>query len=229
MTRCFALRDYASNSKAKIAIFQLRDSALNWWGNLERQLHLIPDMVSWELFEERFRRKYLPTYYEEQQVGAFHALIQGNKTVEEYEIRYMELVKYVSYMDSDQRQAERFIYGLNPRIRAMVRMWKPSSVVEAVENARYMEEHMNLTGGARLTFSHRLGFVGKTPRKFPRGGGSRPPSYGNRFTPRTVATGISMATSAASHSSPTVQTGPRPYQGAVSRGRGSRGRNSFQR
>jgi hypothetical protein len=102
MTRCFALRDYASNSKAKIAIFQLRDSALNWWGNLERQLHLTPDMVSWELFEERFRRKYLPAYYEEQQVGAFHALIQGNKTVEEYEIRFMELVKYVSYMDNDQ-------------------------------------------------------------------------------------------------------------------------------
>jgi hypothetical protein len=42
-------------------------------------------------------------YYEEQQVGAFHALIQENKTVEEYEIRFMELVKYVSYMDSDQR------------------------------------------------------------------------------------------------------------------------------
>ncbi len=35
MGRCFALRDYNSNSKAKIAIFQLRDT-LNWWGNLER-------------------------------------------------------------------------------------------------------------------------------------------------------------------------------------------------
>ena len=64
----------------------------------------------------------------------FHALVQGNKTVEEYEIRFIELVKYVSYMDNDQRQADRFIYGLNPRIRAMVRMWKPSSVAEAVEN-----------------------------------------------------------------------------------------------
>jgi hypothetical protein len=64
MTRCFSLRDYTSNSKAKIAIFQLRDSALNWWGNLERQLYLTPDTVSWELFEERFRRKYLPAYYE---------------------------------------------------------------------------------------------------------------------------------------------------------------------
>jgi hypothetical protein len=101
-TRCFSLRDYESNSKAKITIFQLRDSAFIWWGNLERQLHLTPDTISWELFEERFRRKYLPAYYEEQQVGAFHALVQGNRTVEEYEIRFMELVKYVSYMDNDQ-------------------------------------------------------------------------------------------------------------------------------
>jgi hypothetical protein len=45
----------------------------------------------------------MPAYYQEQQVGAFNALVQGNKTVEEYEIRFMELVKYVSYMDNDQR------------------------------------------------------------------------------------------------------------------------------
>jgi hypothetical protein len=66
MTRCFSLRDYASNSTAKISIFQLRDSTLKWWGKLERQLYLTPNIVSWELFEERFRRKYLPTYYKEQ-------------------------------------------------------------------------------------------------------------------------------------------------------------------
>jgi hypothetical protein len=111
----------------------------------------------------------------------------------------------------------------------MVRMWKPSSVAEAVENARYVEEHMNLTEGIRPTFSHRPGFVGKAPRTFPMGGGSRPPPYGNRVVPRTVAAWISMAMSVAYRSSPTVQTGPRPSQGTASRGRGSRGRNSFQR
>ena len=120
----------------------------------------------------------------------------------------MELVKYVSYMDNDQRQAERFVYGLNPKIRAMVRMWKPSLVVKFVENVRYAEEHMKLTGGMRPTFPHHPGFLGKAPRTFPRGGGSRPPPYGNRVTPRTVTTGISMATSATSRSSPTTQTGP---------------------
>jgi hypothetical protein len=102
----------------------------------------------------------------------------------------MELVKYVSYMDNDQRQAERFVYGLNPRIRVMVQMWKPSLVAKTVENARYVEEHMNLTGGTRPMFLHHPGFIGKAPRTFPKGGGSSPSPYGNRFTPRTVATGI---------------------------------------
>ena len=36
-------------------------------------------------------------------------LIQGNKTVEEYEIRFMELVKYVPYIETDERQAECFV------------------------------------------------------------------------------------------------------------------------
>jgi hypothetical protein len=141
----------------------------------------------------------------------------------------MELVKYVSYMDNDQRQEECFIYGLNPKIRAMLRMWKLSSVAEAVKNVRYAEKHMNLTRGTRPTFPHCPGFVGKAPRTFPRGGGPRPPPYGNRVTPRTMTTWISMVASAASRSSPTTWTGPRPSQGTVNRGRGSRGRNSFQR
>ena len=64
---------------------------------------------------------------------------QGNKTMEEYEIRFMELVKYVHFLDTDKRQTECFVYELNPRIRAMVRMWKPSSVAEEVECVRYAE------------------------------------------------------------------------------------------
>jgi hypothetical protein len=89
-----------------------------------------------------------------------------------------------------------------------VQMWKPYLVAEAVENVCYMEEHMKLDGGMRLTFLHHPGFTGKAPRTFPTGGGSRPPPYGNRVTPRTVAARISMAMSAASCSLPMMQTSP---------------------
>lgn len=81
----------------------------------------------------------------------------------------MELVKYVSYMDTDQHQADRFMYGLRPKIREMVRMWKPSSVAEAVEQACYVEEHLDLKGEGRAIFPCQTGFMGKAPRTFPRG------------------------------------------------------------
>eukprot|EP00253_Pinus_taeda_P016436 PITA_16436 len=76
MNRCFRLREYSSSAKTKIAVFQLKESALIWWGNLEKQLHLTSDNVPWELFEERFRAKYLPPYFQQQQARAFHTLVQ---------------------------------------------------------------------------------------------------------------------------------------------------------
>ena len=56
--------------------------------------------------------KYFPTYYKEQQVGAFHDLVKGNMIVEEYEAISIELVKYIPYLDSHEREMEHFAYGL---------------------------------------------------------------------------------------------------------------------
>ena len=84
-----------------MAIFQLKGDFLNWWSDLEKQLHLTPLTVSWKLFEERFNMKYLSTYYREQSIGSFNALVQGSMMVEEFEAIFMEIVKYVPYLDSD--------------------------------------------------------------------------------------------------------------------------------
>jgi hypothetical protein len=54
MEMCFALHDYTSNMKARMAIFKLKGSALLWWKTLLPQLNMVVKDVSWELFEERF-------------------------------------------------------------------------------------------------------------------------------------------------------------------------------
>jgi hypothetical protein len=103
----------------------------------------------------------------------------------------------------------------------MVQMWKLSLVAEAVESDRYTEVHMSLNVGMISTIPQHTGFMGKAPRTLSWGGSSRPPPYGNRAAPRTIATCISRETSTTSQSSPAMQTGPRPSRGATSRGRGS--------
>ena len=54
MVMCFALRDYTSNMKVYMVVFQLKGSTLLWWNTLLQQLNMAVEDVSWELFEEWF-------------------------------------------------------------------------------------------------------------------------------------------------------------------------------
>jgi hypothetical protein len=55
LAMCFALRDYTSNMKVRMMVFQLKGSTLLWWKTLLLQLNMVVEDVSWELFEERFQ------------------------------------------------------------------------------------------------------------------------------------------------------------------------------
>jgi hypothetical protein len=76
MVMCFALRDYTSNMKVCMVVFQLKGSALLWWKTLLLQLNMVIEDVSWELFEERFRERYLLEEFIERQLNEFNALQQ---------------------------------------------------------------------------------------------------------------------------------------------------------
>jgi hypothetical protein len=54
MAMCFALREYTSNMKVCMEVFQLKGSALLWWKMLLPQLNMVVEDVLWELFEEQF-------------------------------------------------------------------------------------------------------------------------------------------------------------------------------
>jgi hypothetical protein len=53
----FALRDYTSNMKVCMEVFQLKGSPLLWWKMLLPLLNMAVEDVSWELFEEWFWRE----------------------------------------------------------------------------------------------------------------------------------------------------------------------------
>ena len=88
----FSLQDYTSNMKVCMAVFQLKVSDLLWWKTLLPQLNMVVEDVSWELFEERFRERYLSDEFIERELNEFNALRQGSRTVPEYEAHFMELL-----------------------------------------------------------------------------------------------------------------------------------------
>ena len=103
VTRSLSFKEYTTNEKAQIAMSLLIDEALMWWVSIEQKLHITPLQVSWELFEENFRSRYLSEEYKHQQKAAFHAVQQRGRSIEEYEAELCALVHHVDYMADDGR------------------------------------------------------------------------------------------------------------------------------
>jgi hypothetical protein len=74
MVMFFSLQVYTFNMKVQMAVFQLKGSSLIWWKMLLPQLNMEVEDMSWELFEERFRERYLSKEFIERQVNDFNAL-----------------------------------------------------------------------------------------------------------------------------------------------------------
>jgi hypothetical protein len=150
MAMCFALRDYTSNMKVHMAVFQLKGSTLLWWKTLLPQLNMVIEDVSWELFEERFRERYLSEEFIEHQLNEFNALRQGGRTVPEYEARFMELLWYAPHLNTEKLKVNRFVFGLNDSLHEKVRILMPQTLHDAVQKALIEEEEL-ISGGQTRT------------------------------------------------------------------------------
>jgi hypothetical protein len=160
MAMCFALRDYTSNMKVRMAVFQLKGSTLLWWKTLLPQLNMAVEDVSWELFKERFRERYLSEEFIERQLNEFNALRQGGRTVPEYEARFMELLWYALHLNIEKLKVNRFVFGLNGSLRAKVRILMPQTLHDTVQKALLVEEEL-ISGGQTRTpvETSRAGFI----------------------------------------------------------------------
>eukprot|EP00253_Pinus_taeda_P013432 PITA_13432 len=136
-------------------------------------MQVTPVQVTWEMFEEAFRTRYLSEEYKHQQVGAFHEVRQNGRSIEDYEAEFYSLVHHVDYMADDRRQAERFLHGLDPLVRAEVAMWKPTTMATTTSLAKQVLRKINMKkqiivgeNSGREHFTMRLNKPGGQPYRF---------------------------------------------------------------
>jgi hypothetical protein len=133
-----------------MAVFQLKGSALLWWKTFLPQLNMAVEDVSWELFEERFRERYLLEEFIEHHLNEFNALRQGGRTVPEYEACFMELLRYALHLNKEKIKVNQFVFGLNESLRAKVRMLMPQTLHDTIQKALIVEEEL-ISGGQTRT------------------------------------------------------------------------------
>jgi hypothetical protein len=96
------LHNYSSQAEGRIVIYQLKGKASMWWDQYVQVQHIDEKKVTWREFKRYFQRKYLTKRYYDKKMKEFFELKLGSMTIDEYERRFLELLKYVSFIKDEQ-------------------------------------------------------------------------------------------------------------------------------
>ncbi|XP_074356323.1 uncharacterized protein LOC141696029 [Apium graveolens] len=112
MEKSFKLAEVTDEKRTKYASYYLKDEASYWWEST-KTLQAEGEAISWKKFIELFMENYLPIYMQDQLEMRFVDLKQENMIVVEYEVKFLELARFVpEYVNTEAKKAKRFQQGL---------------------------------------------------------------------------------------------------------------------
>lgn len=147
LERCFSMHPFSSNVKARCAIMNPRKFASTWWRMEEDKLQFTINTVSWELFLEIFKDRFMSDQWRQGRVEEFHHRKQANMSVEEYERKFYELKHFSGFRDDGPILVQHFIRYLNDRISREVAVLELQDLREAINKAYLVERKIKGRGG----------------------------------------------------------------------------------
>jgi hypothetical protein len=109
MKEYFQLHDYPSRVEVRISTYHLQGKAAMRWDQLKQAKNVDEKRISWRQFKGYFHEIYLFKHYYERKMKEFYELKLGTMTMEEYEKRFFELLKYVDFIKDENVKIQRFL------------------------------------------------------------------------------------------------------------------------
>ena len=97
--------------------------------------------MNWEHFKEAFLKEYYPKLERLKRQQEFAHLEQGRLTVEKYNREFKRLKRFaLSMVETEEKMTEKFVLGLEPRIRRMLEAFNLKTYEEALRTAKALEK-----------------------------------------------------------------------------------------
>ncbi|KAM6548126.1 hypothetical protein CsatB_019802 [Cannabis sativa] len=129
------------NTIGTLEEYQLEGGAADWWETLSRTMET--DGMTWREFEEVFREQYFSPSHRRALIGVFDGLRQGDMTVNEFYMKFLELSSYAYPGVVDQPLViEQFMRRLRPAIRGPIAPLTFNNLTECVTAALRTEAHV---------------------------------------------------------------------------------------
>jgi hypothetical protein len=148
MINYFQLHNYSSHAEGIISIYQLKGKASMWWDHLVQVQHIKETSVTWREFKNYFEKKYLTKRYYDKKMKEFFKLKLGSMTIDEYERRFLELLKCVSFIKDEIVKIQRYLSGLPSFISDKIQYDDPKTLEDTIRQAKFLYDQQK----ARPTF-----------------------------------------------------------------------------
>ena len=146
MRKYFQFHNYSSHAKGRIYNYQLKGKASMWWDQLVQVQHIKEKSVTWREFKKYFEKKYLTKRYYDKKTKEFFELNLGSMTIDEYETRFLELLKYVSFIKEGIVKIHRYLSGIPSFISDKIQYDDPKSLEETIRRDKFLyDQHKGRT------------------------------------------------------------------------------------
>jgi hypothetical protein len=98
--------------------------------------HIKEKNVTWKEFKKHFEKKYLTKRYYDKNMKELFELKLGSMTIDEYEMIFLELLKYVSFIKDDTIKILRYLSGLPSFISDKIQYDDPKTLEETIKRAK---------------------------------------------------------------------------------------------
>ena len=131
--------DYTPKQKLKGAVSLLRDEAYQWWLTVKEGTP--SDQLTWKFFKSTFQGKYVDASYVNARRKEFLNLVQGDKSVAEYEAKFLRLHRYAQgIVATEYERCVRFEDDLRDILRVLIAPQRERDFVVLVEKAKIAED-----------------------------------------------------------------------------------------
>jgi hypothetical protein len=96
--------------------------------------------VTWKEFKNHFEKKYLTKRYYDKNMKEFFELKLGSMTIDEYERIFLELLKYVSFINDETIKIQRYLSGMPSFIGDKIQYDDPKTLEETIRRDKFLYE-----------------------------------------------------------------------------------------
>ncbi|VFQ90819.1 unnamed protein product [Cuscuta campestris] len=140
----FDYAEVSEDKKVKLISLKFRGYASTWWANTTTKRGREGKAVVRTLTKMMalLKKKFIPTHYVREKFARLQHLRQGNRSVEEYNQEFEELLMRCDLQENDSQMFVRYLFGLNTQIANTVELQMFESLEELTKLALKVEAQL---------------------------------------------------------------------------------------